>query len=591
MTGETIKEFLIGLGFAVDESSLASFKGAISSASIGAAALGAASIAAAGALFGTVQHIAATYFELNKLAIQFRTTADAVDSFMDVGKILGLSEEQTVGSLKSLDRAIGDTALNIGRAKLVFAQIGQQVLDAGGKMRPTTVVMDELADKFSKMERGKALAVMERLGLDPALLKMFNADLLTLRKEIGEIEAAAGFNMADAIAESKAFTMSWRGFTQELEKVKLLFSKMVDVIAIRLMPRFRASLDSLTGHIAGLRKLVMQNMEQIQKVIDGAIGVLLRLVEFVSTAASRLVQLVTSVIGGIASLFAQLTPLQQGVVVGVAALIAAWKLLNLSFLATPLGMVLTLIAGIALLVEDFITWKNGGDSLIDWGSTFGQVLFVLTGIVAALTAAYVIAQGAMMAYGAAVTAMNGVMALARGAALAFNAVLALNPVTLWALAIVAAVALIAGIAYLVYDNWAPIMKWFTDAWEKVGSVVKTIGKAISSVAGGLFGSAGETAKPSTSSQGAPAQLSIPAPSGGGFLESLAGMGKSMLGFGTQPMLTPAGAMAGGGGQQISQKTDIIVQGTNNPQATARAVALEQIRVNADLARNMKGVAQ
>lgn len=39
-----------------------------------------------------------------------------------------------------------------------------------------------------------------------------------------------------------------------------------------------------------------------------------------------------------------------------------------------------------------------------------------------------------------------------------------NPVML---AIVAAVALIAGAAYLIYKNWDPIKKWFSDLWENI----------------------------------------------------------------------------------------------------------------------------
>lgn len=34
---------------------------------------------------------------------------------------------------------------------------------------------------------------------------------------------------------------------------------------------------------------------------------------------------------------------------------------------SPIGLITALAAGIALLWEDYQTWKEGGDSLIDWG--------------------------------------------------------------------------------------------------------------------------------------------------------------------------------------------------------------------------------
>lgn len=365
---ETIKEFLVGLGFNVDEAGLKSFQGAIGTAAAQATLLAASAVAAAGAVFALVQHVAAEYFELDKLAQRFRSTAESIDAFRDAGTILGLSDEQTIGSLKSLDKAIGDTALGIGRAKKVFEAIGQVVVDAQGKMRPTTIVMQELAEKFKHMERGRALAIMDRLGLDPALLRLFNMDLAALGAEITAIEHAAGFDLDAAIVESKAFTESWRSFTQEIEKSKMLFGKMVDVIAVRLMPRFRATLDRLSRSMIEFRQMVMSNMDAIKGIVEGSVNALLRVVEFVSLSAYRLIQVVSYIVSGIIDLFSRMSGPQQAVVIGILAIAAAWKYLNLSFLGTPLGQVLALAAAIGLLVDDYLIWKEGGDSLIDWAA-------------------------------------------------------------------------------------------------------------------------------------------------------------------------------------------------------------------------------
>ena len=54
----------------------------------------------------------------------------------------------------------------------------------------------------------------------------------------------------------------------------------------------------------------------------------------------------------------------------LGAVLTAWKLLNLSFMATPIGAIITgitaLIAGLALLWEDFQVWREGGESFFNW---------------------------------------------------------------------------------------------------------------------------------------------------------------------------------------------------------------------------------
>ncbi|MHC7554395.1 hypothetical protein ACYAZR_27980, partial [Klebsiella pneumoniae] len=51
----------------------------------------------------------------------------------------------------------------------------------------------------------------------------------------------------------------------------------------------------------------------------------------------------------------------------LGALTAAWWLLNRAMLASPITWVLGLAGAVALLWEDYQTWKEGGKSLVDWG--------------------------------------------------------------------------------------------------------------------------------------------------------------------------------------------------------------------------------
>lgn len=554
MSGEVIKEFLVGLGFKVDEAGLAKFTAGITSATVAVTAMGAATVAAAGAIFAGVKGVAEEYNQLSKLAEQFRTTADAVDEFVDSAKILGMSDEQSIESLKNLDRAIVDTSMGMGRAKLVFEDLGITVTDAAGKLKPTTQVMAELADKFKDMERGKQLRVMERLGLDPALLKVFNADLAALSAELQAIDESVGFDFEQAIAEGKEFTKVWKTLQQEVEKWKMLFSKMYEAIAVKMMPKFRGVMENITTSMIKFRKIVMDAMPNIIATIMPIINVILRVAEAFFTIAGRIASAVASIIGWLL----KVNNATDGWAGYILAAAAAWKYLNLAFLKTPIGQLLALAAVVALLIDDFLTFKEGGESLIDWGSGFGIVLQGLTAIMAGFLSYMALAKAATIAmtvatsaWSAATAFANGVMAAARIAVLLFNLVLYANPIMLVVAAVVALIA--AGV--LLIQNWDTVKEWFSSFfdWMVAGfSKIAEWGGKVASFFGGGGG-------------GAPQGSLTPTPQG-------------------------AAAM-NGGAQNVNQQTQIVVQGGSDPNSTAKAVAGQQGRVNADMARNMKGAAR
>lgn len=551
MSAETIKEFLVGLGFKVDEAGLAKFSAGIASASLRVTALAAATTAAAGVIVAGVQKIAADFDQMDKLATQFRTTADAIDEFADAAGILGIKEETAVEGLRNLDRAIVDTSMDMGRAKAVFADLGITVKDAAGNLKPTTEVMAELAEKFKGMERGKQIRVMERLGLDPSLLKLFNADMVALRAEMEAIDKAAGLDFGQAMAESKAFMEIWRAMQQEIQKWKLLFKTTMESVSVKLMPKFRAQIRAITDAMINFRRKVMDNLPKAIEAIMPIIGVIMRIAEAFIKITARIASGAMTIIGWLLKLN-EFTGGWAGYILAAAA---AWKYLNLAFLKTPLGMLLSLAAVVALLIDDFLTFKEGGDSLIDWGSGFGIVMqgvtAALTGFLAyiALSKAAVIAMTvATNAWAAATAIANGIMSAARIAVLLFNLVLYANPIML----VVAAVAALIAAGVLLIQNWDTVKQWFSSFfdWLLAGfSKVADWGSKVASV----FGFGG----------GAPASAPNP----------------------------QAQAAVAGNGQNVNQQTQIVVQGSTDPAATARAVSGEQGRVNADMARNMRGAAR
>lgn len=577
MSGEVIKEFLVGLGFKIDDAGLAKFTSSITTATVAVTAMGAAAAAAATAVFAGVKSVAAEYDQLDKLATQFRTTADAIDEFVDASQILGVDNEKAIESLKNLDRAIVDTSMGMGRAKLVFEDLGITVTDAAGKLKPTTEVMGELAAKFKDMERGKQLRVMERLGLDPALLKVFNADLAALSAELQAIDESVGFDFEQAVAEGKEFTKVFKALQQEVEKWKMLFAKAYEAMAVKMMPKFRGIMEGVTQSLIKFRKTAMEMMPKAIEAIMPIIQIIIRIAEAFFTLAARIASAVAVVIGWIL----KLNSATGGWLGYIALAIAAWKMLNMAFLQSPIGKLVALATIIALLIDDMMTFYEGGESLIDWGSGFGVVLqglmAIIGGVIAVMTAMKVatLAQAAAMwvastavgAWNAIVAVFNGIMAAARIAVLLFNLALYANPIGLVIAAIVALIAAIVGMivywdevkaafsagADAVLGAWQKVKDWFTGFFDWIMSKFATMAEW------------------------------------GGKIASFFGGGGSQQGA-----LTPspqAAAAVTGGNQNVNQQTQIVVQGAGDPNATAKAVAGQQGRVNADMARNMKGAAR
>lgn len=548
MAANSIREFLVTLGFKVDDAGLSNFSGSIAKATGVALALGTAVTGMALAVIGAVKGVAEEYDKLDKLATRFRSTADSVDEFSDVAGILGLSNEQAIGSLTALDRAIGDTALGLGRAKKVFEEIGLQVLDSAGKMRPTVEVMNELGEKLKGMERGKAIAVMERLGLDPALMKVFNADLTQLRADLAAIDKATGFDLTEAIQQSSLFMKSWRAMQQEFAKVKLVFSKLYESIAVKLMPRLRNIVDDIRRRVEEARKVIMENLQAVQNIISTVIDVVLRLFGFFWALFGRIVDVVVGYVMRIITAFRSLDPNLQMAILTVLGLAAAWRFLNLAFLASPIGILVGLGLALLALYDDYMTWKEGGESLIDWSAWTDEVAIV-TGVIDAFVSFFENAFTLLFA------SVDALVKLLHG-----------DFTGAW-YAVGEAIDAIIGIFSAAFG-------WITKLTGGIGELVAKAG----SLVGGIFGGAAPTPGVQATAEGMSGMAADPS-------------GASAI-LGAQNAAPPTATLGAQGAAapqvNMTQATTIQVQGGSDPAATGRAVAGEQGRVNSDMVRNTKG---
>jgi hypothetical protein len=410
MTGEVIKSFLVGLGFDVDESSLAKFNKSITSAAVKVTALyTAVNVAAAGIAKG----------------------------------ILGISES--------------------------FEDIGYQFHI-----------------------------------IAPAINKA-----LVLRNEMIKAYQATGINMAQVIQNSVKLNMS-------IQKTKFILEAIYKSVGSRFFTLMTKQSDQF-------RAAIYKNLPKIQNGLEKFIKFIFKALEAVTELGAR----AWSILGRVYDFFVMLDEKTNGWSTIILAVIAAWKLLNLEFLATPLGMIIAGLVAILALFDDFETWKEGGKSLFDW-SSFVPVINAVK------------------------TALGGVWQLLQdlGVILAHVASIV--------------VSLFQGNFRAAFSELGDLAKtaitYFTDLWNLIKQIFRVAGSLGTWVQGLAKGNIGNAIS--------------------NFISNPLG----------RPTAAPVGNNVQNQNQNVAlhQQTQINVVGAADAQSTGKAVGNQQGRVNRDLVDNMVG---
>lgn len=427
MTGETIKSFLVGLGFGVDETTLAAFNKAIAGASLKVAALYAGVKVAAAGIF-----------------------------------------------------------LGISKISEGFEQIGYEY-------------------------RIIAPAINKALQLRNAMLLAYKT---------------AGINITKAVQQSVIFNFS-------LAKTKFALEAIYKSVGLKFIPL-------LTKQMDGFRKQIYANLPKIQAILEKFINFVFKAFEATSILGGRLF----TVLEKVYDFFKMLDKATSGWSTIILGAVAAWKLLNLSFLATPLGLLITGLTALLALWDDLQTFKEGGESLFNWG----PVIPYIDAIVVAMTPL--------------VELVTNLFA------------------SLWKLIHLDFSGAFGSLQAALQN----VITLFQNLWEAVKSLGSNLGSVLSTVASNVTDSLGKSIKGTLGNLGAGAlnfvsnTPNLPANVATANNPAVASLANP-VGSNVQNSQTT---------QHVSQETSIIVQGSADANSTGKAIAGEQNKVNFDMARNMRG---
>lgn len=343
---------------------------------------------------------------------------------------------------------------------------------------------------------------------------------LVLRQALLSAYRSAGINIRQAVVESVKFNMS-------LARTKFALDAVYKSVGVKFLPLLTKQMDIF-------RQKIYQNMPKIQAALEGFVKVVFKAFDSTVQLGGRLFEILERIYQFFVDLD-QRTNHWSTIILGV---VAAWKLLNLEFLATPLGLLLAGLVGILALYDDFKVWEKGGKSFFDW-SPFIPVINAVKGAIT----------GVKEEFFAMIEVVKAVFQI---------------------------------FVRLFHGDWSGAFDALKNAGQKVLDLFSSLLNVMTSILGvsekfgtfildriaKLFG--GTTFDAAVSNALGVTGQAAGAQSGG-----------------VQPLGTSV-ANTKSTNLHVNQQTQITVSGAADAQGTGRAVSSQQDRVNFDLVRNMRG---
>lgn len=361
---DILRELLVGLGFDFDKKSANEVMGVIEGVKKAALALGVAFSLHEVAEFvqGTVEEMAKLGDEVGELSQKIGVSAQALQELGAIAKDNGASQAELATGLKFISKNAAEAAAKGGEAAEGFAQLGVNVRDAHGQLKPAEQLFTEISDgiKGMKNETERTALATKLLGrsgtqLIPTLLKGSEA----LAKEREEVRALGGVMSDDFIAMSDKFEAAGEKQAQAAQGAKIAFSEGLLPVLLELRE------ESL--------KFMVKVVQPLARAVGKGLG---KAVDVAAKALRTLLSLVKPIVDGLAGMSSGLgkaiefSDMLTAAILGLTALLVAksavmalaWAVANAPLLLTIL-LVAAIAIAIGLLIEDFIKMGEGGESV------------------------------------------------------------------------------------------------------------------------------------------------------------------------------------------------------------------------------------
>ena len=358
MNAETLKDFLISLGFQVVEAGARKFDAVVAGTALKAVELGVKVEAAALSVVAFTAKIAQGLDDLYWASQRTGATVAGIQQIGYAASQLGGTVNAARSSLENLAHFV---RTNPG-AEGFLNRLGVQTRDASGNMRDMASIFTGVGQRLNQMPYYRANQYAQMLGIDENTLLAMRRGIGQFSGEYTAMAKAIGYN-ADVAARSSNRSMT------SLREFGLMAGMARDKIGSNLA-------GGLAGSIDTLRRQIMDNFPKIEGAITSGVKGILWMGEVIGRIIYRLIQIG----GNIIDWWNSLDDSGKRLIEILGGVVVAWRLLNSAFLMSPIGIVLALGAAIVALYDDYKTWKEGGKSLIDWDEWGPEIDNAIKGI-------------------------------------------------------------------------------------------------------------------------------------------------------------------------------------------------------------------
>ena len=306
----------------------------ISKTTLKFAAFGAAFYAAT---IGVKNFVDSNLNALDEIKQLSAVTGEAADEIYKLGKVAevnGSSSQAAQASIEGLSRVIGEAAAGIGRGAKSFEQYGLSAKKANGDIKTSSEMLGEISDKMKKMGEQEQIAMLAKLGIDGSMIQVLRLGNDELREQI---ELADKLTLGVGNAENAETAAAFKDNMTQLTQV---FTAMGEYLSLRIAPAISRIIEHFTKWFA-------ENNDLIKAILNG-FG---RVFSFLFELAGAIDNVVSNTIGWRAVIYT----------LGAALLWLSRRMI-LAFATNPIGLAIMAIAGLILIIDDFITWLQGGES-------------------------------------------------------------------------------------------------------------------------------------------------------------------------------------------------------------------------------------
>lgn len=306
----------------------------ISKTTLKFAAFGAAFYAATIGVKNFVDNNLNALDEIKQLSAVTGEAADEIYKLGKVAEVNGSSSQAAQASIEGLSRVIGEAAAGIGRGAKSFEQYGLSAKKANGDIKTSSEMLGEISGKMKKMGEQEQIAMLAKLGIDGSMIQVLRLGNDELREQI---ELADKLTLGVGNAENAETAAAFKDNMTQLTQV---FTAMGEYLSLRIAPAISRIIERFTKWFA-------ENNDLIKAILNG-FG---RVFSFLFELAGAIDNVVSNTIGWRAVIYT----------LGAALLWLSRRMI-LAFATNPIGLAIMAIAGLILIIDDFITWLQGGES-------------------------------------------------------------------------------------------------------------------------------------------------------------------------------------------------------------------------------------